>query len=52
VGDVGLGGRWWSLEKNMIDFDINPKEWEGKEQSSQQEGFFWSFLAPPVVKAH
>jgi len=46
VVDVGVGGRWWVLERNMQDFDVNPKEWEEKTEDSS----LFSFIAP-VVKA-
>ncbi|XP_072026285.1 mitochondrial import inner membrane translocase subunit Tim29-like [Amphiura filiformis] len=29
--DVGFHGRWWYLNKAMEDYDINYKEWEGRE---------------------
>jgi hypothetical protein len=27
--DVGIGGRWLILEKKMVEYDINYKEWDG-----------------------
>lgn len=26
--DVGIAGKWWMLERNMVDYDVNPLEWE------------------------
>ncbi|ODN05698.1 hypothetical protein Ocin01_01005 [Orchesella cincta] len=26
--DIGLFGRFWMLERNMLDYDVNPYEWE------------------------
>lgn len=26
--DIGFAGKWWMLERNMVDFDVNPLEWE------------------------
>lgn len=26
--DVGVFGTWWNMKRKMIDFDINPNEWE------------------------
>ncbi len=28
--DIGFAGKWWMLERNMIDFDVNPLEWEAE----------------------
>ncbi|XP_022239620.1 mitochondrial import inner membrane translocase subunit Tim29-like isoform X2 [Limulus polyphemus] len=27
IVDVGIFGKWWNLRKMMIDYDVNPEEW-------------------------
>ena len=35
VVDVGLLGRWWMLDRNMKDYDINHQEWAHLEEKNQ-----------------
>jgi len=34
VVDIGFANRWWVSKQNMIDFDINEKEWEEKIETN------------------
>ncbi len=34
--DVGFLGRWWYLNRAMEDYDINYKEWEGREDGPKK----------------
>lgn len=34
IEDVGINGHWLMMERNMIDYDINPNEWPAEEEVS------------------
>jgi len=45
--DVGFLGKWWLLNENMTDFDVNPEEWN--EDTGGIKTTIASMLRPVVV---
>ena len=33
--DVGILGKWWWIEKAMLDYDINPNEWPEEDSNKK-----------------
>jgi hypothetical protein len=53
--DVGFIGKWWALQKNMQDFDVNPQEWnedfEGEGGGKGTVALSLASMLKPVVVA-